>query len=214
MYKVAGEEKAPETYARILTYIALASVYVSLALTLFAPLLVSTISPPAYARAHRIIPAVAFSYALYGMYFVFTAGLNITKRTYYFPLIVGFAAALNVTLNLVLIPRYGMMAAAWTTFASYLILALLTCLCARRFYRVDYEYGRLIKLAAALLAVLAAGQATIRIAGVWGAAWRLLLLLLFPALLFVLRFFRRGEMEKALELVGLRRAPGKMITKG
>lgn len=205
MYKVAREKNAPQTYAHILTYIGLASISVSLLLSLFSPLLVGMISPPAYNDAHKIIPLVAFSYTLYGMYFVFTAGLNITKRTYYFPLIVGFAAILNIVLNLIFIPRFRMMAAAWSTFVSYLLMAFLTYVCSQKFYRVQYEYGRLAKLAVALVVILTAGLATKNSSGFFGFALKSSLFLMFPVLLYVLRFFREGEIAKFILLLKLRR---------
>jgi O-antigen/teichoic acid export membrane protein len=204
MYKVARGKGASETYARTLTYIGLVSATIALLLSLFAPLLVRVIAPPAYYPAHRIIPLVAFSYVLYGMYFVFTAGLNITKRTYYFPLIVGLAAGLNIVLNLILIPRYRMMAAAGSTFFCYLLLALMTGFCSQRFYRVRYEYARLLKIAMALAIVLAAGLATHSYSGLSGLVLKVLLFLMFPVLLYVFSFFREGEVTKLLGIIKLR----------
>ncbi|KPL16659.1 MAG: hypothetical protein AMJ92_12635 [candidate division Zixibacteria bacterium SM23_81] len=211
MYKVAGEQNASQVYARTLTYIGLASGSISLILSLFAPVLVSLVSPSAYFNAHKIIPLVAFSYAFYGMYFVFTAGLNITKRTYYFPFIVGFSAAMNIILNLIFIPYYGMMAAAWSTFVSYLVLAFLTYACSQKFFRVPYEYTRLAKLVMALLLVLVIGQVTKNSAGFLGFLLRTILFLMFPILLYILRFFRQEEIAKISTLLGLRSATQDMV---
>jgi O-antigen/teichoic acid export membrane protein len=205
MHKVAREENAPQIYARALTYIGLTTTSVSLILMLFAPMLVGLVSPSVYYGAHKIIPFVAFSYAFYGMYFVLSAGLNITRRTYYFPFIVGFAAVLNVVLNLLLIPRYRMMAAACSTLISYFMLAILTYFFSQRFYRVPYEYARLTKLSLALLAVLAASLVTKSPVGVLGFLMKSLLFLIFLVLLYIFRFFRKGEISGILR--ALRRAP-------
>ncbi len=196
MYKIARGKNAPIVYARTLTYIALVSASASLILSLFAPMLVSWISPAAYFDAHKIIPAVAFSYAFYGMYFVFTAGLNVTKRTYYFPFIVGFAAVLNIALNLLFIPRYQMMAAAWSTFFAYFTVAFLTYLCSQRFFPVPYEYARLAKLTFTLVTILAIDWLLRSHLGPLGFVIKVFLFLLFLTVLYVLKFFSKEEISK------------------
>src|SRR5207244_2967333 len=47
-----------------------------------------------------------------------------------------------VGLNLLLIPRYGIKAAAWNTVAGFATLALLQGLLAARRYRIAWEYRR------------------------------------------------------------------------
>lgn len=48
------------------------------------------------------------------------------------------AALLNVAANLVLLPRYGAIAAAWTTFGGYAVAALLVVRLGRRHFRVPF----------------------------------------------------------------------------
>ena len=59
----------------------------------------------------------------------------------------------NVGLNLLLIPKLGMMAAAYATLAGYLLLAGLTWADVRRKWPFPYEYRKMALAAAAALAI-------------------------------------------------------------
>ena len=51
--------------------------------------------------------------------------------------------------NLILVPRFGMMGAAWAATASYALLAVVATAFSRRVYPVPYEWGRLGRIAVA-----------------------------------------------------------------
>jgi peptidoglycan biosynthesis protein MviN/MurJ (putative lipid II flippase) len=48
----------------------------------------------------------------------------------------------NVLLNLILIPLYGSMGAAWSTLIAYVVLALVAYLVNQRIYPIPFEIGR------------------------------------------------------------------------
>ena len=75
--------------------------------------------------------------------------MNITKRTQYYPLAAGAAAAANVAANVVLIPRFGILGPAWSNVISYAVLAGVAFVFSQRFYPIRYEYGRIARVVAA-----------------------------------------------------------------
>jgi O-antigen/teichoic acid export membrane protein len=89
---------------------------------------------------------VAFAHVFYGMYYVFTSGLNVTNRTYYFPFIILAAAAFNILANYLLIPRLQLIAPAFITAVSYGILAFLTYFYSQKFYDIPFEFRRILLL--------------------------------------------------------------------
>ena len=91
---------------------------------------------------------------LQGVYLLTSIGLNITKRTEYYPIATAAAAGTNVALNFLLIPRYGIVGAAWANGAAYATQAALGFLFSQRFYRIEYEWARLARVAA--IAIVAA----------------------------------------------------------
>jgi O-antigen/teichoic acid export membrane protein len=87
-----------------------------------------------------------------GFYLLTSIGLNITKQTRYYPVATITAAAVNVGLNFLLIPRYGIVGAAWANGISYGIQAALGFHLSQRYYPIAYEWGRLARGCAAALA--------------------------------------------------------------
>ena len=71
------------------------------------------------------------------------AGIFIREKTKYLPAITFTAAALNVGLNFVFIPAFGIIGAAYTTVIAYVTMVLLMYVISSRVYRVNYEFRRL-----------------------------------------------------------------------
>jgi O-antigen/teichoic acid export membrane protein len=104
-----------------------------------------------------VIAFTALGVFFQGMYLLTSIGLNITKQTRYYPVATISAAGLNVALNFMLIPRYGIYGAAWANGAAYAVLAALGYAFSQRFYPVQYEWGRIARVVAAgVLAYVAA----------------------------------------------------------
>jgi len=202
---VLSNRKAPhaqELYARVTTYYFALMGFIALALSLLAREIIGIMAAPSYHDAYRVIPLVALAQIFYGFSFVGTAGLIIKRRPIYRTFSVFVAAAVNLALNYLWIPSYGMMGAAVATVVAFLVGSLLITGISYWFYPVPYEYGRLLKLGIICWIIYGVG--------VWvpqeeGMLFNLLvkasLLLLFPCLLLVLRFFQNQEIESALGLL-------------
>lgn len=92
---------------------------------LLAPELMLILGGKAYSSSVMLVPPVMLGY---GFKFVYTFYVNLEqfeKKTYFISVGTIFAAAVNITLNLILIPRFGYAAAAYTTLAGYIIMMLL-----------------------------------------------------------------------------------------
>ena len=81
------------------------------ALTLLTPY------SPEFRAAAPVIPAVACAYLFHGIFLLTSVGIGVSKRARYYPMITAVVAAVNVGANFLLIPRFGMMGAAWATLA-------------------------------------------------------------------------------------------------
>ena len=103
---------------------------------------------------------LTLSVALYNLYFIFWVGANVAKKNRMIPVITLIASAVNVGLNFVLVPMYGMWAAAWTTTLGFAILATLVFFVSQHWYPVPFEWRRLLKL------LLATGLSLVGVAGV------------------------------------------------
>ena len=92
-----------------------------------------------------------------------------------------------------------MMGAAYAKIAGYAVMSLALYFFAQRIYTINYEFGRLLKIAAVAALVFFVGRA---IDGTWDVVLKLGLLLGFPLLLFVTGFFEKRELEKMRLILG------------
>ena len=123
---------------------------------------------PRWQAFATVITWTSIGVLLQGVYLLTSIGLNITKRTQYYPIATTAAAATNVALNFLLIPRYGIVGAAWANGAAYGTQAALGFMFSQRFYRIDYEWGRLARVAAIAIAATAIARKlpSVRMSGV------------------------------------------------
>jgi len=98
---------------------------------------------------------IALAYLLHGVFLLTSIGIGIEKKARYYPIVTGAAAAVNLALNFALIPRYGMMGAAWATVAAYAVMAGLGGTLSQRLYPIPFERARLLAIVVAAAAVMA-----------------------------------------------------------
>jgi O-antigen/teichoic acid export membrane protein len=131
------------------------SVYISaigalcLAAVLFAGEVVHILMPSRFYGAVPYVAPVLVGYLFLGLYYFASAPLFYYKKTVFVPFLTGFAAALNIGLNLWLIPVLGAIAAAWVTLGTYGVLFVVAFFASRRYQRIAYplvKYGMLVSL--------------------------------------------------------------------
>lgn len=206
LWSTAKEKNAKEIYSSVLTYFALVGMAVALVLSVLAKQVLEVMAAPPFYGAYKVIPLIAVSYVLYGCYQILATGIILEKKTKYVALIVGAGATVNLGLNYLLIPSYGMMGAAVATVISYLLLPVGSYFVSKRYYPIKYEWGRVAKIfvAAGLVYVgcLFITADSVIVAGLL----KVVTLLGFPLLLFAFRFFKPEEIQKAKDI--FRAAPG------
>jgi O-antigen/teichoic acid export membrane protein len=183
-YSIEDDAEAKRTYAFVLTYLVLIASWLALALGLLAPWLVRLLTQPQFYEGERVVPLLAFGSTAYAAYIVMAIGVGRAKRTQFNWAITGFAAALNVALNLILIPPYGMMGAAVATVAAYVVMFLAMTWYAQRVFPTPYQWRRVLTAAGAAVALLLLGKA---IGAGLGPA--LAIIAVYPLLLLALGFY-------------------------
>jgi len=179
--------------------------------------------PPFAAAWHDVSIVIGFTAIgvfFQGIYLLTSIGLNITKRTQYYPVATIAAAAVNVGLNVLLIPRLGMVGAAWANGIAYAVQAAVGFVLSQRFYRIGYEWGRIARACGAGIAAYAVAIAlpAIRlpvdphktIASVPDVLMRgATVVIVFTGLLAATGFFHSGELAalRALRRRGQTRRP-------
>ena len=199
-------EKHKRLVARSSTYFMAFNAILLALVGLYLPLVIHLLLDEDFWSIGPTTFVLTLSVALYNLYFIFWVGANVAKKNRLIPVITLLASAVNVGLNFMLVPVYGMYAAAWTTVIGFGILAVLVFFISNRWYPVPYEWRRLILLGVAAAATLGGG---------WAIGWALGVsvyqplgslvagqlamtpaLLVFPLALLAARFFSPEERKK------------------
>ncbi|MEM1126302.1 MAG: polysaccharide biosynthesis C-terminal domain-containing protein [Bacteroidota bacterium] len=161
----ARDADAPQLFARVFTLLTAASLLVWLGVSFFAQELVALPLPggrrliaEAYWPGLVIVPVALLAYVFQGWYYTFAAGAYLEEKTKYFVHCTLVGSVVAVTVNALLVPHYGMVAAAWATTLAYATMAVMLWAIVRRFYPVPYEWPRV--LGAFVLAALLMGAWT------------------------------------------------------
>lgn len=132
----------------------------TVALALALPPLAALIGGPRYQPALGLIPVIAYGYLWAALYGLWVAFLIRRDQTPALALLSGAAAAVNLAGNYLLVPRFGIAAAAWTTVGSYALLSLAVRL------RLG-SHAEDIPTAVLLAPVLGAGPLVALAAAIW-----------------------------------------------
>jgi O-antigen/teichoic acid export membrane protein len=192
-YSIGDDSVAKRTYAFVLTYLLFLCCWVSLVLGLLSPWIVQVLAPnkPAFYRASEAIGILAFAGTAYAGYTVLAIGIGRARRTQFNWIVTGAAALLNVALNLVLIPPYGMIGAAISTVAAYVAMFIGMTLNAQRVWPVPYQWRRVVTLSLVAVGLLVLGKAVHA-----SLPLAVALCLLYPVVLLPLRFYLPAELRR------------------
>jgi len=208
-YKIFERESARAEYRGILTYYVMAAAVLGVAIAVLDRELVSLVAPANYAPAAGIVAPIVLAYATYGTYLIVLTGMGVTKRTGAMGWLAAAGAGLNVGLNFLLIPRYGMTAAALTTVAANLLVAWGGWFFSQRVYAISYDWTRVLGVVGLAVAAVLADHAwhPEQALGAW--AWSLAVWFVFVGVL--LATLARAELTKGLAVarafLGRRRLP-------
>lgn len=198
----ASAPNGKEILARVLTYFLFGACVVVLGLSLFIGDLVALpllngkpLIHPDYWPGLGIVPIVLLAYLFNGAYVNFLAPVTLAKRSELVAYATGAGALVNVALNFLLIPIWGILGAALATLAAYAAMAGVLHQMGRAVYPIDYEYRRLahIGICFGVLSIAAYFLSGSMGTGAGWALARLGLWLGFPALLFATGFFNPEE---------------------
>lgn len=194
VYAQLDKPDAARTLARLATYAFATLVGCGLLNAVFGRELLFLMAKPEFHAAYPVIPIVVLAYMTQGLYALTSIGISISKKTMYFPVMTLSAAVVNVVLNILWIPRFGIEGAAWATVAGYGLMAVMGIYFGNKHYPIPFEWSRLARIAmAAALAYLVSTLAPLE----WQLAIPIKLgaSLVFPAAMFAFGFFRHDEIE-------------------
>ena len=143
------EPNARRIYSTVSTYVVALLVLLVAGLCAVAPPVVRLFTTERFQDAAAVTPWIALGVGFQGLYLVGSIGLVISKRTKRYPVATGTAALVSLAANFALIPRFGILGAAWANTISYATLAAVTVGFSWHVYPIPYEWSRLLRIAVA-----------------------------------------------------------------
>jgi O-antigen/teichoic acid export membrane protein len=187
-YSIEDDREARRVYPYVLTYLILASSWLSLALGVLAPWIVRVLATPAFYDGAQVVPLLAFGTTAFAGYVVVVIGVGRVRKTQFNWIVTGVGAAVNIALCAALIPDYGQMGAAIATAASYAVMFAGMVWNAQRRFPVPYQWRRVLTaMGAAIVLTIVAKLEHV------GLPIALLLVLVYPLTLGLLGFYLPRE---------------------
>ena len=199
----AKDSDAPRMFSKVFTYFVALLMFVFITGTMFIDDLVRIrlfggyFIGSEYWGGLKIVPVILLAYVFTGAYVNFVVGVYLEKKTKYLPYATGAGAAANIIANYLLIPKFGIMGAAIATLISYVVMAAGIYFPSQKFYHVEYEWGRILRLCLAsgivvgLFLVIRPDPATLN-----GLSVKLAFTALFILLVFALRVFDSADIKE------------------
>jgi O-antigen/teichoic acid export membrane protein len=153
-FRIGERPSAPVLYRHVATLVIAGLLAIAVGLSALAPEIVNVVATSRYAQAVDVIRVVAFASVFQGQYTMLVTVIFFRKRTGRLAMLTLGAGITNFLLNILLIPRIGIMGAAWSTLIAYGAWALATTWFALRLYPIRLDATRSIVLASVAVAVV------------------------------------------------------------
>lgn len=151
-FKQAKRSDANYIYAQMAQAFVWVAAFIMLGLLLFADVF-AIIVDETYRDSMYVVPIILVGYFFLGLYYNLAIWYKVTDKTIYGTLIAGVGTLLTIAVNLILLPKVGVLASAYAAMACYIIMAVLCYLIGRRHLRIPYRIGRFLLVLGLVLLV-------------------------------------------------------------
>ncbi len=187
-------QMASAFYGQVMTYLLAGFGLLCVGLTAFAPEALIILSTPPYYPAAMAIGPLTLGILAFASTQVTYLGMMLAKKSRYFVL-TWVAALVSVMVNVLLIPRWGMLAAAWTSALSYVILTLAYLGISQRLCPVVYEKRKTLTAIALVIGFTLLASRLPNLDLVAGLALKMIYCASYLAALFIFRVFDQREIS-------------------
>jgi O-antigen/teichoic acid export membrane protein len=142
---INSQERASEVFGYVFTYYIMLMGLLCLGVFLYAKVIVTIIASTDFYSSYSIVGLVSVSQLLYGCYLIFLPGLYYAKKTSKVNFMIFISCFCNIVLNYILIPKWNMLGAAIATIISFIFMATMTNLSAKKYFEVKYDWMRILK---------------------------------------------------------------------
>lgn len=139
----ADKKDSKQIYSQVLTYFVIFCWFIFLGVMLFIDVFKYFIGPAFWAGL-AIVPIILIAKLFLGVFYNLSVWYKLTNKTLYGAIIAIIGSIITIVLNIIWIPKYGYMGAAWANFTCYLFIMLVSFVWGYRIFRIKYQYFKLI----------------------------------------------------------------------
>ena len=143
-FKQAKEKDSPNTYANLMMWFVATLSVAFLVTMLYIDVWKHLILTEPYWMGLGVVPILLFANISLGIYYNLSVWYKITDKMRYGVYITIFGALITIVGNYIFIPKYGMYAAAWSTFACYTAMVLVSYITGKRHFPVPYPIKKIV----------------------------------------------------------------------
>ncbi len=132
-----------QAYSDAMKYFLIFALFIFLGVMFYFDIIKYFISP-AYFSGLRVVPLIMLAELFFGIFFNLSLWYKLTDRTRWGAWFSLLGAVITVTLNIVLVPRWGYMGCAWAALACYGIMMLASYFVGRSVFPINYNIPRLL----------------------------------------------------------------------
>ena len=139
--RIAGNKNAKKSYRKVFNFYILFGGILGSLIILFASEIFHIFIDEAYYDAFKIVFFGVISNYLLGVFNIINLSFYVKKKAGNIAIAVIIGAILNIVLNFLLIPKFGIFGAGWASIIAYLFTVLMNYFYAERLHSVKYNFA-------------------------------------------------------------------------
>ena len=136
------KKDSKKIYASVMNWFVIFTWLIFLSVTLYIDLFKYFVGP-AFREGLAVVPVILAAKMFLGIFYTLSVWYKLTNKTYYGSLIAVTGAIITIVLNIVLIPRYGYIGAAWANFICYFSMMVISYLWGQKIFKVPYNLKKI-----------------------------------------------------------------------
>lgn len=190
------DENAKSQYYYVFNVVSLILLGVAFTIAIFSKEIITIMTDPAYHGSHVIIRDMMFGQVFYAMSTIVSYGIVFEKKSVYSLISVSSGAVVNLILNFIFIPMFGLRAAALTTLIGYLVSLGFSYHYSEKLYPCDYGITKLmVTCTGTYLISWVALQTTTMIRFVIWAAIVMCILIIYKDIVYNIKHFAMSSLK-------------------
>lgn len=142
-FSKAKDFDAKKAYADIMNVIVIVCSFMFLGIMMYMDIIKYFVGPD-YRVGLGIVPILLLANLFSAILYNLSIWYKLSDKTIYGAFISIFGAIITVSLNVILIPKYGFMGAAWASFFCYFSMMLASYFLGQKYFRVDYPVMKIL----------------------------------------------------------------------